>query len=202
MKLRIPFVLASGSPRRRRLLSRIGMTFAVDTSDADETPPAGLTPAQVAEELARRKAEVVAARHPEALTLGADTIVVMNGMILDKPASVEDARRTLRRLAGRTHVVYTGIALVHPPSARAISAHEATRVTFADMDDEEIEAYVASGSPMDKAGAYGIQDDQGALFVRCIEGDYYNVVGLPLHRFYQTLKGQFADLLAQDYLIS
>lgn len=202
MRLEAPFILASRSPRRRRLLDRIGMIFDVHVSDADETPPPGMTPERIAEEIAHRKAADVAANHPEALTLGADTIVVMDGRILDKPSTPAVAKETLQRLSGRTHVVYTGIALIHPATNRSVRSHEATHVTFADMDTTEIDAYVASGSPMDKAGAYGIQDDQGALFVRRIEGDYYNVVGLPLHRLYQTIKLQFSDLLAHDYLLS
>lgn len=202
MKLDAPFILASRSPRRRRLLDRIGMAFEVEASHADETPPAGASPAEIAEALAHRKAAEIAALHPQALTLGADTIVVLDGEILDKPSSEADARKTLGRLSGRTHVVYTGIALIHPHTGRAVRTHEATRVTFAEMDAEEIAAYVSSGAPMDKAGAYGIQDDRGALFVRRIEGDYYNVVGLPLHRFYQTMKTHFSDLLSHEYLIS
>jgi septum formation protein len=101
----------------------------------------------------------------------------------------------LRRLSGATHTVYTGLALVHPPSGRRVTAHEATAVTFAPLSDDEIARYVATGAPLDKAGAYGIQDDHGALFIARIEGDYYNVVGLPLHRLYRVLRAYFADLL-------
>ncbi len=202
MKLRVPLVLASASPRRHQLLSRIGMTFIVEPSDADETPPAGVPPPEIAEILARRKAEAVASRHPESLTLGADTIVILDDSILDKPSTPDEARETLRRLAGQTHTVFTGIALIQPSSSRAVTAHEATRVTFAQMYDDEIDAYVRTGSPMDKAGAYGIQDDRGALFIEGIEGDYYNVVGLPLHRLYEMLKAHFSDLLPPDYLMS
>lgn len=176
------------------------MEFDVYVSDADETIPNGRTPDEIAREIALRKAEDVAGRHPGALTLGADTIVVLDGEILGKPADVEEARRMLGRLSGATHTVFTGIALVHPPSTRSVTASEATRVTFAGMDAAEIDAYVASGSPMDKAGGYGIQDDRGALFVRRIEGDYYNVVGLPLHRLYATIKHNFSDVLAEDPL--
>ena len=198
MKLNVPFILASASPRRRRLLERIGMEFAVDVSNVDEHVPEGAQPAALVEELALRKARDVAARHPDALTLGADTIVVLENEILGKPASTDEAADMLGRLSGSTHVVYTGIALVH--DGRAVTEHESTRVTFVEMTDDEIHAYVASGSPMDKAGAYGIQDDRGALFVKRIEGDYYNVVGLPLQLFYRTIKTHFGDLLAPNYL--
>ena len=114
---------------------------------------------------------------PGALVLAADTVVVLDGDVLGKPPTTADARATLRRLSGRTHTVYTGLALVH--DGRAATDHRATRVTFADLSDAEIDAYVATGSPMDRAGAYGIQDDAGALFVTRVEGDYPAVVGLP-----------------------
>lgn len=198
MKLKKPFVLASASPRRRRLLERIGMQFDVDVSDIHEHIPGAARPAEVVEHLALRKARDVAARHPDALTLGADTIVVLDGEILGKPSDAVEAAQMLRRLSNNAHVVFTGIALVS--SDHTVTAHETTRVTFTDMTDAEIDAYVASGSPMDKAGGYGIQDDRGALFVRRIDGDYYNVVGLPLQLFYRMMKAHFADLLAPDYL--
>lgn len=196
MRLESPLILASRSPRRRRLLEQIGMAFHVDASDVDEVAPHDMGPRGVAETLARRKAEDVAARQPASLTLGADTIVVLDGDILGKPADAREAYEMLRRLSDHTHVVYTGIALVHPPTGRVRTVSEATSVTFGEMDDEEISAYVASGSPMDKAGAYGIQDDRGALFVERIDGDFYNVVGLPLRRLYRTLRDSFSDLLS------
>ena len=198
MKLLAPFILASRSPRRRRLLERIGMEFTVDVSDVEEHVPEDAKPAALVEELALRKARDVAARHRDALTLGADTVVALADEILGKPASPDHAAEMLRRLSDNTHVVYTGIALVH--DGRVVTDHEATRVTFAKMSDDEIDAYIASGSPMDKAGSYGIQDDRGALFVKRIDGDYYNVVGLPLQLFYRTMKTHFRELLAPDYL--
>lgn len=194
--LRVPLVLASQSPRRRQLLDRLGVPFTVEPSFADEALPPGLGPGAAVEALASRKADAVAPRHPGALTLGADTIVVLDGGVLEKPAGPAEARAMLGRLAGRTHTVYTGLALVHPVSGRHAAAHEATAVTFAPLSPEEIEAYVTTGSPFDKAGGYGIQDDHGALFIAGIEGDYYNVVGLPLHRLYRMLRSDFADLLA------
>lgn len=196
LRLRAPLVLASASPRRRELLSRLGLRFEVAPSDADETWPSGRPPGPAVEELAARKAEAVAVAHPGALVLGADTVVVLDGEVLGKPPTPEAARRALRRLSGREHTVYTGIALVH--GGRTVTAHEATAVRFGPLAEGEIAAYVATGSPMDKAGAYGIQDDAGSLFVEGVTGDYFNVVGLPLHRLYRTLKAEYADLVEVD----
>lgn len=195
MKLRVAFILASQSPRRRKLLAQLGLPFEVHPSHVDENAINHHSPAQLVQQLALEKARVVAARFPEALTLGADTLVVLDGEVLNKPADAAEARTMLRRLSGRTHTVYTGIALVHPASQRQITDYEATQVTFASLTDAEINAYVATGSPLDKAGAYGIQDDYGAVFIRRIEGDYYNIVGLPLHRLYHMLRSHFADLV-------
>lgn len=196
LRLRVPLVLASRSPRRRELLTRLGLAFEVAPAPDDERWPEGLEAAEAVEALAEQKASAVAPAHPEALTLGADTVVVLGGDVLGKPASPADARRMLRHLSGATHTVYTGLALLHPASRRRVISHEATRVTFAALSDDEIARYVATGSPLDKAGAYGIQDDHGALFVAGVEGDFYNVVGLPLHRLYRALREHFADLLA------
>ncbi|MEM1127217.1 MAG: Maf family protein [Bacteroidota bacterium] len=195
MRFACPFILASGSPRRRQLLERLGVTFEVEVSHVDETTDAEQPPADLVEHLALRKATAVAQGHPEALTLGADTVVVLDDEVLGKPATPQEARTMLHRLSGQTHTVYTGLGLVHPASARRVSVHEATEVTFAALTSHEIDHYVASGAPMDKAGSYGIQDDRGALFVVGIAGDYYNVVGLPLHRLYRTLQTDFADVL-------
>jgi septum formation protein len=195
MKFSCPFVLASTSPRRKQLLEQLGLTFDQAAPDVDESFQPSLSPPAIVENLAERKAAVISYRFPEALVLAADTIVVLDDEILNKPATPDEAIRMLGRLSGRTHVVYSGIALAHAPSGRHVVTHEATRVSFATLNEREIAAYVATGSPMDKAGAYGIQDDRGALFVSGIEGDYYTVVGLPLHRFYTVLKTTFADLL-------
>ena len=182
--LRAPLVLASASPRRRHLIERLGWAFEVRPTDADETWPESLETGPAAEEVALRKARAVEA--PGALVLAADTVVVLDGEVLGKPADDADAARTLARLSGRTHEVTTGLAL--RLDGREATAHETTRVTFADLSAGEIAAYVAGGSPRDKAGSYGIQDDAGALLVRRIEGDYFNVVGLPLRRLYDTLR--------------
>lgn len=191
LSLRVPLVLASASPRRRDLLARLGLTFTVSPTDADETWPSDLDAGPAAEEVALRKARALDVSG--ALVLAADTVVVLDGDVLGKPADADAARRTLRRLAGRTHRVVTGLAVRHED--RETTAHETTRVTFAPLSDVEIDAYVATGSPFDKAGAYGIQDDAGALLVSRIEGDYFNVVGLPLRRLYETLRAFVPDLV-------
>ncbi|MDX1418787.1 MAG: Maf family protein [Rubricoccaceae bacterium] len=195
LRLQVPLVLASRSPRRRALLERLGLTFDVRPASSDEVWPQDCAPGDAVERLAQEKAEEVARSAPEALTLGADTVVVLADEVLGKPSDADEARYMLGKLSGVTHTVYTGLALVHPATERSLTAHEATDVTFAPLSDREIERYVASGSPLDKAGAYGIQDDHGALFVAHIRGDYYNVVGLPLHRLYRLLRDHFPDLL-------
>ena len=194
MQLRTNLVLASQSPRRRHLLEQIGLSFVVMPSHVQEVVPTGIMPASIVEDLACQKAEAVSEDFPDALTLAADTIVVLDGDILGKPVDAAHAQRLLRRLSGRTHTVFTGLALAHPATNRQVPVHEATEVTFAELSDEEIAAYVATGAPLDKAGAYGIQDF-GAVFVTRIEGDFYNVMGLPLYRFYQLLHTEFSDLL-------
>lgn len=196
MHIATPFILASQSPRRRRLLERLGLDFTVHVSPAEEVIPEATPPAELVQNLAAQKADPVAALYPDALVLAADTVVTFEDVILGKPTSTNDAAQTLRRLSGMTHTVYTGIVLQHRASDRTVTAAEATDVTFATLDDDEIAAYVATGSPMDKAGSYGIQDSFGALFVAGIRGDYYNVVGLPLRRFYQLLRLHFADLFS------
>jgi septum formation protein len=195
IRLSCPFVLASESPRRQALLERIGVPFRVRASPADEVLPEPVSLPSVVEQLALRKARPVAAEVPSALVLAADTVVAHDGEILNKPDAPDDAHRMLRRLSATSHTVYTGVALVQEGTQRETSVVESTGVVFGSLSDEEIEAYVASRSPMDKAGSYGIQDHTGALFVDRIEGDYYNVVGLPLRRLYQILRREYADLL-------
>jgi len=173
----VPLVLASASPRRRELLTLLGLTFDVAPADVDETWRNGEAPAVHAERLAREKAAAV--RRPGAATVAADTIVVVDGDILGKPRDRAEAAAMLRRLAGRDHVVHTAIAVWY--AGREASAVVATRVWFRPLDDATIAAYVATGEPMDKAGAYGIQG-YGAVLVDRIEGDYFTVMGLGLAR--------------------
>ena len=178
-------ILASGSPRRRQLLEQIGLTFVVRSSDVDESVSPGLTPAQVVESLSARKGEAVAAEAaPGDLVLSADTVVSLDGAILGKPRDRAEAEAMLTALSGRTHQVYTGVTLLQ--DGRRLTEHEVTAVTFRPLSPEEIAAYVSTGEPMDKAGAYGIQG-LGALLVERLEGDYFNVMGLPLCRLGEML---------------
>jgi septum formation protein len=183
-----PLILASRSPRRIALLQQIGFTCRVVPCDTPEIVDPALSPAENAEALAVLKAQCAAQDVSDGILLAADTIVVIDGDMLGKPADQKDAVRMLSVLSGRTHTVCTGFALLERPSGRLVSGVEETRVTFRSLPLDEIEEYVRGGSPMDKAGAYGIQDDYGAVFVTRIEGCYYNVVGLPLARVYQELR--------------
>jgi septum formation protein len=187
MQLIKPLILASRSPRRIALLRQIGFDPEVVPCDVEETFDHHLSPDDNAIRLALDKARCTARTRENALVVGADTIVVLNGTLLAKPADAADAHRMLRLLSGKTHTVHTAFAIVDRPSDLAEVGVESTRVTFRDLPDPEIEEYVRGGSPMDKAGAYGIQDDYGAVFVSRIEGCYYTVVGFPLSRFYTTL---------------
>jgi len=177
-------ILASASPRRQELLRLTGLSFEILPSAVDEGDVTG-EPAEVARRLAERKAEEVAARHPDALVIGADTIVTLDGAILGKPVDAADARRMLAKLSGRTHQVITGIALRGP--GLALSDAVSTDVTFRPLSPREIAAYVATEEPMDKAGAYALQG-HAALFTPEIRGDYANVVGLPLCRLTDLLR--------------
>jgi septum formation protein len=171
-----------------RLLTQLGLNVRAVPCDLPEEFDVHRPPGTNAKELALRKAEAVAADVTEAIVIGADTIVVLDGAMLGKPADRNDAIRMLTMLSGRTHTVITGFALLDRPSGRHVEAAEETRVSFRLIPPEEIQTYVEGGSPMDKAGAYGIQDDYGAVFVNRIEGCFYNVVGLPLSRLYTTLR--------------
>ena len=170
-------VLASSSPRRRDLLRMIGIIHEVIPADIDEAYFRGEEPRAHALRLAQQKAASVAARNPTAIVIGADTIVVVDGAVLGKPVSGADAERMLRMLSGRAHVVYTAVAVQRAESAA--SAVEAVTVTFRTLSDAAIAAYIDTGEPMDKAGAYGIQGF-GATIVDRIEGDFFAVMGLPL----------------------
>ena len=179
-------ILASQSPRRRDLLRQIGLRFHIIPSTVDETIVDDVAPEEHVRILAERKARDVAFKLPSGIILGADTIVVIDGEILTKPSSEDDAVRMLQRLSGQRHEVFTGFSLIEMPSWRRVTRFERTVVWFRKLATEEILAYVKSGSPMDKAGGYGIQDDFGAVFVNRVDGDFYNVVGLPLSNFYCT----------------
>ncbi len=180
-----PLVLASRSPRRRAMLSDAGIHFEVhDYPDVDETPAAGLTaPHDVVRELAERKARAAALRTPHVVVLAADTLVFLDGAILGKPHDAAEARIMLRELAGREHEVATGVAVAGPDDEariRVVSGADSTRIAFRDLTDDEIAAYVASGEPLDKAGAYALQGG-ARRFVTSIDGAEDTVIGLPLH---------------------
>ena len=171
-------------------MRQLGLNFTVIESGIDEKAHsyAG-SPSDYAKQLALKKANDVAAKVNEpAIVIGADTIVVINGKILNKPKDSDDARAMLGTLSGNTHTVYTGVAVIDTETKKQIVDVKATNVTFRQLDESEITAYVETGSPLDKAGAYGIQDDFGAVFISHIEGCYYNIVGLPLELLYSILK--------------
>ncbi len=171
------FILASASPRRKELLEKAGYTFAVLVSDADETLPDGISPEEAVRLNAARKAQAVSALHPGDVVLGCDTVVAIGGKILGKPRSAAEAKEMLRQLSGRTHTVYSGVCITDGTKETVFAV--ATDVTFYALSEATIDAYAATGEPMDKAGAYGIQG-LGCVLVREISGDYSNVVGLPL----------------------
>jgi septum formation protein len=177
-------VLASSSPRRHQLLELIGVAHRVQPADVDETYTSGELPDHYAERLARAKAELVSALYRESVVIGADTIVVADGTVLGKPRDEADATRMLKVLSGRGHVVMTAVAVAH--EATIVSMVEKVSVTFRDLSDEEIASYIATGEPMDKAGAYGIQG-YGATIVRRIDGDYFAVMGLSLVRLTELM---------------
>ena len=178
-------ILASGSPRRHELLNLVGIQHEVRPANIDEAIRARETPRRFAERLAREKASAVATRDPNLITIGADTIVVINRKILGKPANAAQAAAMLRQLSGREHTVVTAVAVSRGKKLR--SAVEEVRVRFRTLRPGEINAYIATGEPMDKAGAYGIQG-YGATIVECIDGDYFSVMGLSLVRLVGLLR--------------
>jgi len=189
-------VLASASPRRRDLLNLIGIAHEVRPANIDETMRPRESPRRYAERLAREKASATATRDPDLITIGADTVVVIDRKVLGKPADTADAARMLRMLSGREHTVITAVAVSRGRKLR--SAIEEVRVKFRRLRDDEIDEYIAMGEPMDKAGAYGIQG-YGATIVERIEGDYFAVMGLPLVRLVGLMRDvgvryQFGDL--------
>lgn len=178
-------VLASGSPRRKEILTSVGWQFTSEPPDIDETELPGEPPKDYVLRLAREKAGAVAAAFPNSIVLGADTTVVIDGQILAKPVDLDDARRMLRMLAGKWHEVLTGVAIVQNGAAK--SDIQSTHVKFAAMSDDEIDFLAIKGDPLDRAGAYAIQE-QAALFIEAIEGDYWNVVGLPIRLVYELVR--------------
>lgn len=211
-------ILASGSPRRQELIRTFGLAFRIDPADVDETMPEGTAPDVLVERLSLRKAQAVSGRadpEDDAIVIGSDTVVVLDGRILGKPRDERDACDMLRALAGRTHQVYTGVACIGVGRAaelrstssadvvfaegnkdgglsaasgppHTIAGHTVSQVTFRPMSDEEIRVYVSTGDPLDKAGSYGVQGI-GSVFIEKIEGDFYSIMGLPLNLLYRML---------------
>jgi septum formation protein len=177
-------ILASASPRRRELLAQAGLTFEVHAADIDESRLPYEAPSAYVHRLALEKARAVHARFPAATVIGADTTVVLENEIMNKPTDLADAERMLRALSGRIHQVHTGVAVVTPTAQRVHL--ETTHVTFSEIGETDLARYLASGDPLDKAGAYGIQGF-AARWIPRIEGDYFNVVGLPIAATMQML---------------
>lgn len=178
--------LASKSPRRRKLLKQINLTFKVLSVDTPEEFKKGEKPVDAVKRIANEKM-TEAKKKVNGIIITADTIVVIDNEILGKPVDKKDAVRLLKKLSGKTHLVYTGYSLLNSKTGKSITSYEKTAVTFRDLGKKEIDEYVEAGSPMDKAGAYGIQDDYGAVFIEKINGCYYNVVGLPLAKLFSDL---------------
>ncbi len=185
-------MLASGSPRRRELLHGLNLAFRLRPGDIDESPLAGEAPAACVRRLALAKAAAAVGAAAE-VVLAADTLVVLDGRMLGKPRDAADARRMLALIAGREHTVLTGVALLEAPDGRQAATVEESRVRMAPMTPAELDWYVATGEPMDKAGAYAVQG-KGALFVEAVHGNYTNVVGLPLPATYRLFASLGYDL--------
>lgn len=180
-------ILASNSPRRKELLSQLGVVFDIIPSEFEEQLVEGMTPAETVEHFACMKASDVAGSiEEEALVIGSDTIVYLDE-IMGKPSDRQEAASMLRRLSGKQHLVLSGISVINTATGEQLTGHEVTRVRMKELSDDEIYAYIDTGEPMDKAGAYAIQG-VGSLFVEGIEGDYFNVVGLPLFRLGRMLE--------------
>jgi septum formation protein len=178
-------ILASSSPRRKELLENLRLTFTISSSEVDESFDPTLSPEDVVMDLAERKAKVIFKENPEAFVIGSDTIVVADGQVLGKPTGNADAKGMLEKLSGKKHDVYTGVSILSPNGTALF--FEKTEVWFWELTDEEINFYVQSGEPLDKAGGYGIQQ-LGSMLVKKINGDYFAVMGLPVARTYRELK--------------
>ena len=182
-------ILASKSPRRQELIKKITDDFEIVTADEPDALPEGVTPEEAPVFLASYKAGAVALSHPDKLVIGADTVVILDGEVMGKPRDERDAYRMLGKLSGRTHTVVTGCCIIRGAEKRTFS--QKTHVEFYSLSDREIEEYIATGEPFDKAGAYGIQG-QGSLLVKGITGDYFNVMGLPVAQLKRELD-RFAE---------
>jgi septum formation protein len=187
MRKKKPIILASASPRRRELLALVGLKFIVDAGEYEEDMNTDLSPPELAKFLSRKKAEDVAGRHKNAIIIAADTFIVFQGALMGKPSDEGEAKVMLKKLSGKTHSVITGYTIIDTESRKRLSRVIETRVSFKRLTMQEIDAYVRSKEPLDKAGAYAIQG-LGSVVVRKIEGDYFNVIGLPLSSLADSLK--------------
>jgi septum formation protein len=188
LKKKIPIYLASQSPRRKSLLKQIGLKFKTFSVELDEEILDGEHPIKTVKRLSLEKLKLAETIVSEGIVITADTIVVIDGEIIGKPRTYSEAKVILKRLSGKTHFVYTGYSIKNIVKNKLITDYRKTSVTFRELSNSEINEYVKTGSPMDKAGAYGIQDDYGALFISKINGCYYNVMGLPLSKVFLSLK--------------
>jgi septum formation protein len=180
-------ILASASPRRKEILEKTGLEFEIDESRCEEIPGPGTKPHDTARLLSREKARDVALRHTRSLIIAADTVVVLEGRLFGKPASEEEAKKMLKALSGKAHSVITGFTILDTDTGKEISGSVETKVFFERLGKDEIVAYIRSGEPFGKAGAYGIQG-LGAVMIKRIEGDFFNVMGLPLNAVAESLK--------------
>ncbi|HZJ18224.1 MAG TPA: Maf family protein [Patescibacteria group bacterium] len=179
-------ILASKSPRRKQLLESIKLKFEVVVSDFNESLIKEKDPRKLVEEISKQKAKTVAGKYKDAMIIAADTTVVLDKKIIGKPTSIDNAREILQKLSGRGHKVITGFTILDAKTKKSVTKSVASRVYFKKLTKKEIEAYIKTGEPMDKAGAYGVQDKAGA-FIEKIEGDFFNVVGLPIFSVCKTL---------------
>ncbi len=180
-------ILASASPRRKELLEKIGLKFEIDSSDVTEDLQSDIPPRELVKKLSMEKAHAVVKKYDDAIIIAADTIGVFEGKIIGKPHTTTEAKKMLNMLNGKSHLVITGYTIIDTKTNKTVSKSVATKVYFRKMTGDEIDAYIKTGEPLDKAGAYAIQG-LGALIVEKIEGDYYNVIGLPLSALVVSLK--------------
>ena len=187
IQIDLPIFLASKSPRRKKLLKQLNISFRTLDIEVDETIYTGESPVRAVKRLSIDKLNEAKKHVLHGIIITADTIVVLDKKIIGKPINNINAKKILKKLSGKTHLVYTGFSIFNSVSGKTITDYEKTLVTFRKLGVNEIDDYIKTGSPMDKAGAYGIQDDFGAVFIKKINGCYYNVVGLPLPKLYQSL---------------
>lgn len=187
-------ILASQSPRRKQLLEQIGLKFKIDPSNYEEDMTLKMDPKKLVEHLSLGKATDVAKRHKDSIIISADTIVALDGEVFGKPKTAERAKRMLQKFSGRAHAVLTGFTIIDMETNKQISKSVETKVYFKNLSEKEIDAYIATGEPLDKGGGYAIQG-LAALFIKKIEGDYFNIVGLPILPLVEELKNFGVDVL-------